>query len=232
MKRFTIAAAAAAFAFAAACTPQATPPAAETAAEPAAPVAIAAPAGAYTLDKTHASLTFQVMHLGLSNYTARFTDFDASLNFDPANPTASTVTATINPASVETDYPGDYKATHADSGFNSWNEDLANSPNWLNAAAFPQITFTSTALTATGERTGTMSGDLTFLGVTQPVTLDVTFNGELNPHPMLQGRSAIGFSARGTLKRSDFGSTYGAAFIGDEVNLIIEAEFHQAPASE
>jgi polyisoprenoid-binding protein YceI len=174
------------------------------------------PAGAYGLDKTHASLTWKVMHLGLANYTARFTDFDADLHLDPANVTNSKVSVTINPASVRTDYP------HADK--KDFDAKLAKGAEWFNADKFPQITFTSTSLTQTGERTGKLTGDLTFLGVTKPVTLDVTFNGGMAAHPFTQ-KAAVGFSATGTLKRSEWGFTTYIPNIGDEVALMIEVEF-------
>ncbi|MCG8443202.1 MAG: YceI family protein [Caulobacterales bacterium] len=188
--------------------------------------AIDAPAGAYTLDKTHASVTWKVSHLGLSAYTARFTDFDAALELDPAEPANSSVTATINAASIVTDYPGDYKAGHADSGFETWDEDLARNAKWFNSDEFPEITFTSTGIEVDGENTGKMTGELTFLGVTQPVTLDVTFNGSLNPHPFAP-ISAVGFSATTTLDRTTFGMTNYAPNIGADVEILIEAEFHQ-----
>jgi len=210
----------------AACAPPApAPEATDAAAAPATPVAINAPAGTYALDKSHASVTFQVMHLGLSRYTARFTDFDAVLTFDPANPTASSVSATINPTSVRTDYPGNYRATHQGSAYRTWDEDLAQNPVWFNAGAHQTITFQSTGLTLTGERTGTMTGDLSFLGQTHPVTLDVTFNGELTPHPFRPTQAAIGFSARGSLNRSTWGMDNYVPNIADQVDLIIEAEF-------
>jgi|SRR5919106_384150 hypothetical protein len=69
------------------------------------PAATEAPAGSYMLDRSHASLIFRVDHLGFSRYTARFTRFDAELHFDPANPAASSVTATIDSRSIETDHP-------------------------------------------------------------------------------------------------------------------------------
>lgn len=187
---------------------------------------ITVPAGTYGLDKTHASLTWQVMHLGLSKYTARFTDFDATVEFDPAAPETSSVTATINPTSVETDYPGDYKAGHADSPYETWDEDLAQNPDWFSAGEHPEITFTSTAIEVTGPNTGVITGDLTFRGVTAPVSLDATFNGELNPHPFV-GVPAIGFSASGTLDRTTFGMERSVPFVGAEVHLLIEAEFFQ-----
>jgi polyisoprenoid-binding protein YceI len=181
----------------------------------------------YQLDKTHASLTWRVKHMGLSNYTSRFTDFDATLQFDPDDASATSLTATINPASVETDYPGDYKAGHADSGFDSWNQEIAQSDKYFNAGAFPQITFKTTEVTKTGADTGTVTGDLAFLGVTKPVTLDVKYNG-VAQFPWAPEQDHIGFSATTTLTRSDFGLTAGVPYIGDEVEVIIEAEFGEA----
>lgn len=214
----------------AACAPQpakkAEAPAAQ-AVEPA-PV-VKAPAGVYLLDKGHASLLVRVKHMGLSNYTLRFTDFDATLDFNPSNPIASSVTASINPASVKSDYPGDYKATHKGSAFRSWDDDVAKNPLWLNANAHRTITFTSTALTMTGPRTGKLTGDLNFRGVTKPVTLDVTFNGD-TVIPWLGDKNAIGFSAKGGLKRSDFGMDNLMQAVSDSVEIVIEAEFHQKTA--
>jgi polyisoprenoid-binding protein YceI len=170
-------------------------------------------AGAYRLEKPHASLIWRVKHMGLSNYTARFTDFDVSLDFDPANPAASTMKAIINPLSVRTDHPTDA----------GWDKRLGE--DFFKAQQFPQIVFTSTRIETTGQFTGKVTGELAFLGVTKPVTLDVTFNGAAPPSALYGGRAAVGFSARGVLKRSDFGLTRYAAFVGDEVEIIIEAEF-------
>ncbi len=200
--------------------------AAPAAAAPSEPEVKYAPAGTYKLDKTHAFLTWRVSHMGLSKYTARFTDFDATINYDPANPAASTVSATINPASVETDYAGDYKAGHADTGFASWDEQLSKDPKWFNTVAHPKITFTSTNVSKLTGSTGTITGDLTFLGVTKPVTLDVTYNGTL-AKPWMNNLNAVGFSAKTVLKRSDFGMGNGIPMLGDEVEVIIEAEFDE-----
>lgn len=170
--------------------------------------------GDYELEKSHAFLTWRVKHNGLSNYTARFTDFDASIDFNPENPVASSVTATINPLSVETDHPTNDK----------WNETLATDKKWFNASAFPQIVFQSTSVEQTGEFTGIITGDLTLLGVTKQVQLSAVYNGTGNA-PWFGTRDIIGFSARGTLNRSDFGMTALIPNIGDEVEIIIEAEF-------
>lgn len=206
-------------------------PAAETPVAKAAAVTDAAPveyaaAGTYVIDPTHTSVTWKVDHFGLSGYTGRFKTVDATLQFNPEDPAATSITATIDPLSVETDYPADYKASHADSPYATWNEDLARNANWLNADAFPQITFTSTSVSQDTASTGKVTGDLTFLGITRPVTLDVTYNGKAN-FPWAPDADKIGFSAKTVLKRSDFGNATYAPNIGDEVEVIIETEFQQ-----
>ncbi|MEM9670027.1 MAG: YceI family protein [Pseudomonadota bacterium] len=173
--------------------------------------------GTYKLEKSHASLTWRISHNGLSKYTARFTEFDASIDFNPDNPIESSVTATINPLSVETDHPSQRE---------KWNGELATDDRFFNGDEFPEITFASSAIMATGEFTGTVTGDLTMLGVTVPVSLETTYNGTGNA-PWFGPKDLIGFSARGVLKRSDFGMTALLPNIGDEVEIIIEAEFLQ-----
>lgn len=214
-------------------------PAAPETEAPAADAAVPAPeteeaveygaAGTYAIDPTHTSVTWRVDHFGLSQYTGRFKTVDATLQFNPEDPSANSITVTIDPLSVETDYPADYKAGHADSAYETWNEDLGRNPNWLNGDAFPQITFTSTAITQETASTGKVTGDLTFLGVTKPVTLDVTYNGKAN-FPWAPDADKIGFSAKTVLKRSDFGNATYAPNIGDEVEVIIETEFQQVVA--
>jgi len=171
------------------------------------------PAGAYQLEKAHGSLLFRVKHLGLSYYTARFADFDATLDFDPKAPAASHVKAIINPLSVRTDNPTDP----------GWDKRV--SEEMLKGAQFPQIVFDSTQIETTSPFTGKVTGALTFMGVTKPVTLDVTYNGGMDSAALYAGRPAIGFSANGKLNRSDFGSTRYNALVGDEVEVVIEAEF-------
>ncbi|MEZ5667488.1 MAG: YceI family protein [Alphaproteobacteria bacterium] len=180
------------------------------------------PAGTYGLDRAHASLIFRVDHLGFSHFTARFTRFDATLDFDPADPTAMQVSATVDAASIETDYP--------DPASYDFNADLRGAP-WLDAAQHPQMTFVSTAVVPTGALSADVTGDLTLRGVTRPVTLAVTFNGGYAGHPLDPSGSRIGFSARGTLMRADFGMGFGipepgtTMGVGNAVEVIVEAEF-------
>ena len=195
-----------------------------------APVALKATSGVYAMDPTHASLQWSLPHNSISNYTARFNKFDAKITLDTANLANSTVEATIDPASVDANYQGDYVGTHAATGFKSWSEDIAKNKNFLNAGAFPQITFKSTKVELTGTRTAKVTGDLTFLGVTKPVTLDATFNGEIEKHPFMQVPT-LGFAAEGKFKRSDFGMPVGP--VGDETTIRFDGEFLQqvAPAA-
>ncbi len=95
----------------------------------------------YQLDPNHSFLTFNVTHNGISTYTVYFTDFDATLDFNPEDPTASTLNVTINPAALEANYPADYKAGHPDSEFESWNDALSNDDRFLQADEYGEITF-------------------------------------------------------------------------------------------
>jgi len=222
-----------------ACAPKAKPPAesAQSAApsnaadvQPSTPAPIYAPAGAYLLDVNHSSLTFSVSHLGLSNYVVRFTRFDGSINLDPKNVANSSVTFTVDPSSVRTDYRGDYRATHPKSTFASWDEALGRDPNLLNARQFPEATFQSTSVEVTGPNTARVVGDLTMLGQTRPATFTVTWIGSTAKHPFT-GTGAFGVQAVGTINRSDYGMTYllGADgkpdLVGNAVTLTLNGEF-------
>jgi polyisoprenoid-binding protein YceI len=220
-------------ALAAACNPSA-----ETAAAPsvvettaAAPIVIAAPTGEYVSDPNHSSVSFSLQHLGLSAYNLKFKTFDATVAFDPANIAASKVTASIKAADILAGYPGDYAAGHPGSKFKSWEDDLANSTNFLDAGQHSTITFVSTAVEPSGERTAKVTGDLSLKGVTKPVTLDVTFSGETDAHPFAKV-PAIGFSAVGSFKRSEFGLDYLLpSIVGDDVKVQIEGDFILKPVA-
>jgi polyisoprenoid-binding protein YceI len=196
--------------------------------EPAAPALSAtlgtdAPAGVYKLDNTHASITWKVMHFGLAKYTARFTKWDAELNFDPADPAKNSVSVKIDPNSVRTDYP--YAKTKSPMGtIEDFDKKIATDPKMLNSKKFPEITFKSTAVERTGDKSAKVTGDLTMLGVTKPITIDATFNSGMAAHPFTKA-PVVGFSGAGTIKRSEFGFTEGAPYLGDDVDLLIEAEF-------
>ena len=167
-----------------------------------------APGGAYALDKRHASVTAKVSHFGFSGYTFQFRDMDATLTFDPRNVTASKVTFTVDPKSVDT-------------GLANFDKELA-SDDWLGSTP---VRFVSTRLEPTGPRTGRLHGDLTLKGVTRPAVFNITFNGG---GPNMRGTPTLGFTAEGSIKRTDFGVTRMAGPIGEEVRLTVEAEFNKA----
>lgn len=176
--------------------------------------------GLYELEKTHAFLTWTVRHNGISGYTVNFTDFDAALSFNADAPEESRIQVSINPLALETNYPNAEKKA-------GWEKELSTDDKFLNGDEFPAITFTSNSAALTGEFEGTVSGDLTFLGVTQPVTLNVSYGGVANP-PWFGQRDVIGFTASTTINRSDFGNTSMKNNISDEVVIEFSGEFLEA----
>lgn len=173
---------------------------------------IKAPTGTYKVDPTHSSITWRVRHMGLSGYTARFAKFDSTVAYDAADPTRSKLEVTIDPNSVRTDYPFPEKE----------NFDAKVAKDFLAADKGP-IRFVSRTARRTGDDRGQITGDLTMGGVTKPVTLDARWNGAIT-HPFSK-TPVFGVSATGRVKRSEFGLGAGAPMIGDDVELVIEAEY-------
>lgn len=192
---------------------------------------VAAPAGRYENDPFHTTLLFRYQHIGLAPYVARFGKVSATLTFDPEKPDASSVVAKVDPTSVEADFPGDYAKLSPGAKYKSWNQQLAEDPQILNAKVFPEISFHSTKVERTGDRTARITGDLTFLGQTHPITMDATLTGAIKDYPMLGG-PALGFVAVGRFKRSDFGMTsfLQPAFIGDEITFEFDGDFRPVGA--
>lgn len=162
----------------------------------------------YNFDPVHTSISFYVSHLGVSISTGRFTGFDGSFFLDEEKPENSTAEIKIHTDSLQM---LDEK----------WNTHL-KSQDFFNVGVFPEMTFKSTKVERTGEKTAKVTGDFTLLGVTKPITLDVVFNGS-GTHPMTKNE-ICGFSVTGTIKRSEFGMNYGIPMVGDDVNLRIEVE--------
>ena len=170
--------------------------------------------GAYTVEPEHTEVLFAISHFGFSTYYGRFAQASGTLTFDPANPANSGLDITVPAATVST----------ASDTLNG----ILKSVGWLDVAQFPAITFKSTKLTVTGMDRGIVVGDLTLHGVTRPVTLEVTFDGAgVDP---ASSKYTIGFDATGVLKRTDFGISTFAPFIGDEVRLILSGAFVKSPA--
>ena len=166
-----------------------------------------APAGVYALDARHAGLVVKVAHLGgFSRYTMRFNALSGGFSYDPANWQATKVTISIDPNSIDSEIP-------------SFNKEIGG---FFEPAKYPAILFVSTSAAGSGGK-GTVTGDLTFHGVTKPVTLDVTFNG-VGPG-MLGAGTRMGFTGTGHIKRSDFGVNNVRQFAGDDIDLSFEIEF-------
>lgn len=172
-----------------------------------------APSGNYVSDPAHSSLTWKVGHLGLSNFTARFTKVSAELAWNAEDPAASRVTAVINPVSVRTDYPFPEEE--------DFDKEIGTTDDFL---AGQEIRFVSTALKITGDDKGEITGDLTVRGQTHPAKLMVTFNGSMAEQPR-EKTPKIGFSAEARIKRSDWGVAPKIKSISDEITIIIEMEF-------
>ncbi len=168
--------------------------------------------GVYRIDQGHATIMFSLNHLGYAPYYGRFNKFDGILQVDSKTAKQSSVHVTIDPSSIDTNH--------------AVLEEKLRGENYFNVEKFPAITFASTAIMQTGATTGRMTGDLTLLGKTLPVTLDVAWTG--GGMNSFSGKYTLGFTASGAIKRSEFGMTEGVPYVGDEVTLTIAAEFNHA----
>ena len=167
-------------------------------------------AGSYVLDSAHGKITWSVNHLGFSTYYGQFVNVQAELNLDPANPSASTLSATIPLTDVDSNSDG--LDTHL------------QTPDFFDTANHPTATFVSRSVTidADDPTEADVLGDLTIRGVTRPVTMEVEFN---QAGPSMGNTYKVGFDGEATIKRSEFGINYALPGISDEVELHIEGEF-------
>jgi polyisoprenoid-binding protein YceI len=164
-------------------------------------------AAGYTADPDHTYVSFAISHLGFSTMRGKFDKQSGSLNYDPAAKSAS-VKIEIDAASIDTGH--DKRDAHL------------KSPDFLNAVENPTITFESTATKWNSDKLASVTGNLTILGVSKPVTLQVT-SINCGQHPFNK-KDVCGFDATGSIKRSDFGVNYGLPAIGEVLDLHIELE--------
>jgi polyisoprenoid-binding protein YceI len=172
-------------------------------------------ADTWAIDKQHTNVGFSWNHLGVSRQSGRVLDVEGLLEFDPAAPEASSLEVVMRVASIWT-------------GVEALDKLLASS-DFFGASRHPAITFRSTAIKRISDKTGEVTGDLTIMGATNPVILQVTWNfsGE---HPMapvnanFKDKHVSGFSAQTRILRSAWGVTRGIPLASDEIDITIETE--------
>jgi polyisoprenoid-binding protein YceI len=165
----------------------------------------------YEIDPAHAWVTFKINHAGWSQAHGLFKAVSGEIIFDKADVAKSSVSVEAETASIATN-------------FEQRDADL-QSPDFLNAAEFPKVTFVSSKVEKTGDKTGKVTGDLSVAGVTKPFTMDVTWNSE-SPLPWDAKTIKTGFTASGKFNLvEEFGMKKAAEFgLGPEVEVQIDVE--------
>lgn len=176
---------------------------------------LAAAPAQYTLDPTHTVVMFDVLHIGFAPTIGIFEDVEGTFTYDMDTQQLSNVTVTIAAKSVNTFLPArDKHVKNAD---------------FLDVRKHPEITFVATSSKPTSATTGTVTGDLTILGETHPITLDVTLNRAAD-YPFGHKNFVLGLSLTGEIQRSLYGMDYAVAgnIVGDTVKIRIETEAIQS----
>lgn len=167
--------------------------------------------GTYHVEPQHTEILFAVSHLGFTSYYGLFSGASGTLNLVPQDPARSSFSISVPTASVMA--PSSKLV-----------EELKG-PGWLNAASYPTISLQSTKITPTGNGQAEITGNLTLHGVTRPITMTATFNGAgVNP---IDHKYTVGFTAVGTLNRSQFGVSKYVPLVGDGVTVTISAAFEK-----
>ncbi|TFC51719.1 polyisoprenoid-binding protein [Cryobacterium sp. TMT1-21] len=168
-------------------------------------------AGTWTIDPTHSEVGFSIRHIMISKVKGKFEIFDATI-VTGENPLESSVTATAQVASINTNEPN--RDGHLRTG------------DFFDAETYPTISFVSTGVRA-AKGDFLVDGDLTIKGVTKPVTFDFEFGGfATDPY----GNQKAGATAKAEVNREDFGLTYNAALetggflLGDKVTITLELQ--------
>lgn len=162
----------------------------------------------WTIDPAHSEANFSVKHMMFSTVRGSFTEMSGSIQYDPANPAASTVEAVIQTASISTGVAD--RDNHLRSG------------DFFNAEVNPQITFTTTRFDLKDETSGTLVGDLTMAGVTKEVQISVQLLGS-GTSPF--GDQRAGFVGTAKLNREAFGLTWnqaleaGGVLVGKDIQI-------------
>lgn len=167
--------------------------------------------GSYQLDAKHTNVLFKINHLGFTDYVGRFNRVDAQLEFDPEHLAEAKLSAVIDIASIDVNNPD--------------LEETLRGSSWFDSAQYPQAVFTTTGVKPIDNNSADFIGTLSLHGVTRTFVLHVRFNG--GGTDLLTGDYTLGFSASGSLLRSDYGISYLVPAIADQVNIEVFAEFQK-----
>ena len=178
----------------------------------------AMPSGKYAVDPSHASIVFKIDHLGFSTYVGRFTEFAADLSLDSQNFSNSSVAVEVKIDSITTNYPFPEKEDF----------DKKLSEQWFKSNEFPNMSYVSKSVSPLTDGTAEVQGELTMIGETLPVTLNIVLNKAAVKHP-LSRKPTIGFSAKTKIDRTAWGLKNYAPKLGAEVFIEIEGEFVHQP---
>ena len=164
----------------------------------------------YKIHEDHTWVTFSVSYAGWANARGLFRGVSGDISFDKDDVTKSSVSVVID-------------ATSLDTNSEQRDRDMAGA-DFLNSVEFPHIKFNSTRIEKTGERTGIVYGDMTMIGVTREIALDVTWNAEF-PLPWDSSTIKTGFSVTGEIDGTDFGMNKLVDFgLGPVIKIAIDAE--------
>jgi len=172
---------------------------------------IAAVPAQYVIDPSHSTVQFAVTHIGVSHVIGRFNEISGSFAYDPSRIAAGSAQIVLKAASIDTAL--------------ARRDDLLRGKQGFKAAEFPEIRFDSTAIAGNAEKFA-LSGKLSLLGVTRPVTFQVRKIGA-GPDPW--GGYRAGFEATAVLRRSDFGMTSLVPAVSDNVAVTVEIEGQRRP---
>jgi len=170
--------------------------------------AVPAVAGSYAIDPVHSSAVFQAKHFGVSNFYGVFTEMSGTIVYDPEKPEASSIEIEIAADSVDTR--------------NEKRDDHLKSPDFLNAAQFPVISFKSTKVEPIGDDKFEVTGTLTLHGVSREITVTAEKTGQ-GKHPQ-SGKELVGFETRFTVDRTEHDMSFMAGPISEDVGFILAVE--------
>ncbi len=176
---------------------------------------------AWQIDPVHTHIQFSARHMMISKVRGEFERFSGTVNLDEEHPERTSVFMQIEAASINTR--------------NVDRDNHLKSPDFLNAAQYPYLTFQSTRVERTGEHTARLYGDLTIRDVTRPVVLEVAFVGKAKSP---WGTVSAGFSGQTTINRKEWGLTWnqaletGGVLVGDEIAVDVELELIEVPEKQ